>query len=282
MAALGRVVGRLAVARLGGLHTAAAHGVLGRRPGQVATTAAPQSALLDGEGEAHPSRLATLERVCDMQHGSLHAAMPDLQATCTPAGVRDLARRLGVDNRTALRWLAAHLVPKPRGPELPSRWTMDGRPAWCWEHDVIPWLNLSYADPAASLATLTGSSTLTSHFSRRPPRGRYDMPPAARHDSGLLKLAHSPVVAGPPRSQRNGLAGGAGAASGTLHPDADRPCSRPPGRIPRRSPSPIRALRGPSDRPAAALDAAVGVAGRVDTPPSVGRRHAARPRPCRC
>src|SRR6266540_1110529 len=41
-------------------------------------------------------------------------------------------------------------------------------------------------------------------------------------------------------------------------------------RIPRRSPSASRALRGPSDRPAAVLDPAVGGAGRSDTPPRVG------------
>jgi hypothetical protein len=44
-------------------------------------------------------------------------------------------------------------------------------------------------------------------------------------------------------------------------------------RIPRRSPSASRTLRGPSDRPLrAALDPAVGATGRVDTPPRVGRR----------
>ena len=35
---------------------------------------------------------------------------------------------------------------------------------------------------------------------------------------------------GTPRGPLNGLAGGAGAASGPLHPAADRPLSRPPGR----------------------------------------------------
>jgi hypothetical protein len=33
----------------------------------------------------------------------------------------------------------------------------------------------------------------------------------------------------------NGLAGGAGAAAGPLPQAADRPCSQPPGHIPRRS-----------------------------------------------
>jgi hypothetical protein len=35
---------------------------------------------------------------------------------------------------------------------------------------------------------------------------------------------------GTPRGPLNGLAGGAGAAAGPLHPAADRPLSRPPGR----------------------------------------------------
>ena len=56
----------------------------------------------------------------------------------------------------------------------------------------------------------------------------------------------------------DGLAGGAGAASGTLHPDADRPCSRPPGRIPRRCRAVSRALRVPAGPPAAALAPARG------------------------
>src|SRR6266542_1937097 len=53
---------------------------------------------------------------------------------------------------------------------------------------------------------------------------------------------------------RNGLAGSAGAAPGSLHPDADRPLPRPPGQIPRRCRGASRALRVPARPPAAALD----------------------------
>ncbi len=57
--------------------------------------------------------------------------MADLHATCTPAGVGDLARRLGVHSSTVRRWLAGHLLPEPRGPKRPGRWTVDSRPVWC-------------------------------------------------------------------------------------------------------------------------------------------------------
>jgi hypothetical protein len=60
-------------------------------------------------------------------------------------------------------------------------------------------------------------------------------------------------VEGKEQGDWNGLAGGAGAASGTLHPDADRPFSRPPGPIPRRARGASRALRVPAGPPAAAL-----------------------------
>jgi hypothetical protein len=66
--------------------------------------------------------------------------MLDIHATCTPAGVREVARRLGVDSRTVRRWLARHLLPEPRGPKHAGRWTVDSRPVWCWEHDIVPWL----------------------------------------------------------------------------------------------------------------------------------------------
>jgi MerR HTH family regulatory protein len=66
--------------------------------------------------------------------------MPDVHATCTPTGVGDLARRLGVHTSTVRRWLSGHVLPEPRGPDRPGRWTVDNRPAWCWEHDIAPWL----------------------------------------------------------------------------------------------------------------------------------------------
>ena len=52
----------------------------------------------------------------------------------------------------------------------------------------------------------------------------------------------------------NGLAGVAGAASGSLLPNADRPFSRPSGQLPRRCQPRSRALRVPAGPPAAALD----------------------------
>lgn len=77
-----------------------------------------------------------------------NAAMPDLHVTCTPVGVRDLACRLGVDARTVRRWLAGHLLPEPRGRNQPGRWTVDGGPAWCWHHDIVPWLRGDGGVPA--------------------------------------------------------------------------------------------------------------------------------------
>ncbi len=75
-----------------------------------------------------------------------------------------------------------------------------------------------------------------------------------------------------PPGEPNGLAGSAGAASGTLHPDADRPCSRPPGQIPRCCRAASRALRVPAGPPAAALDPDPGCAGRRPRRPPGGRR----------
>jgi hypothetical protein len=66
----------------------------------------------------------------------------------------------------------------------------------------------------------------------------------------------------------NGLA--CGAAAGPLHPAVDRPLSRPPGQIPRRSAAASRALRGPTDRPAAALDPTATAASRDHTAPLAG------------
>jgi hypothetical protein len=33
-----------------------------------------------------------------------------------------------------------HHLPEPRGPEQPGCWTVDGGPAWCWQHDIVLWL----------------------------------------------------------------------------------------------------------------------------------------------
>jgi hypothetical protein len=104
----------------------------------------------------------------------------------------------------------------------------------------------------------------TAHAPRRPVEGRRVTL------SGFAGTAHRPG---------NGLA--CGAAAGPLHPAADRPLSRPCGQIPRRSVAASRALRGPSDRPAAALDPTAAAAGCAYAPPLGGRQHAARPRPRR-
>ena len=80
---------------------------------------------------------------------------------------------------------------------------------------------------------------------------------------------------------RNGLADAAGAAPGTLHPDADRPFSRQAGQIPRRHRAASRALRAtalrvPAGPPAAALDPTPGGAGRRPRRPP-GRLEPSRP-----
>jgi hypothetical protein len=74
----------------------------------------------------------------------------------------------------------------------------------------------------------------------------------------------------------NGLAGGAGATSGPLPPAADRPCSQPPGHIPRHHRAASRALRVPAGPPAAALDPGPGGTGRRPRRPP-GRPAAGRP-----
>jgi hypothetical protein len=61
-----------------------------------------------------------------------------------------------------------------------------------------------------------------------------------------------------------------------LHPNADRPCSRPPGRIPRHHRAASQALRVPAGPPAAALDPGPGGTGRRPRRPP-GRPAAGRP-----
>jgi hypothetical protein len=53
--------------------------------------------------------------------------MGDRHATSTPTGIGDLARRLDIYPSTVRRWLAAHLLPEPRGPG-PARLMDRGRP----------------------------------------------------------------------------------------------------------------------------------------------------------
>jgi hypothetical protein len=78
-----------------------------------------------------------------------------------------------------------------------------------------------------------------------------------KNDGAML-----PRPARPKQPQRRGNGLAFGAAAGPLHPAADRPLSRPPDQIPRRLPVGSRALRGPADRPAAALDPTAAAVGR--------------------
>jgi len=76
----------------------------------------------------------------------------------------------------------------------------------------------------------------------------------------------------------NGLADGAGAASGPLHPDADRPLSRPPGRS-HVAPGPGQGrFCVPAGPPVAALDPGPGGAGWRPRRPWGGRGQAGWPR----
>jgi len=98
--------------------------------------------------------------------------------------------------------------------------------------------------------------------------------------SPAMRTPHSALPAAVRTPHRNGLAGAAGAAPGTLHPDADRPFSRQAGQIPRRHRAASRALRAtalrvPAGPPAAALDPTPGGAGRRP------RRPPGRPEPSR-
>jgi hypothetical protein len=67
----------------------------------------------------------------------------------------------------------------------------------------------------------------------------------------------------------NGLA--CGAAAGAPAPGRGPAVVAAAGHIPRRTAAASRALRGPSDRPAAALDPATGPVGRCHRPPPAGR-----------
>lgn len=49
-----------------------------------------------------------------------------------PVGIREIADRLGVNRQSADNW-------KTRGVLPPPRWTVGGRPAWSWQHDIEPW-----------------------------------------------------------------------------------------------------------------------------------------------
>jgi hypothetical protein len=54
-------------------------------------------------------------------------------STCTPVGIAEIAKRLNVAPRTPSQWRFRGLLPK-------ERWTVGGDPAWCWEHDIQPWV----------------------------------------------------------------------------------------------------------------------------------------------
>jgi DNA-binding transcriptional MerR regulator len=48
-----------------------------------------------------------------------------------PVGAREIAERLGVEQRTVVTWHYRKLLPEPR-------WTVSGNPAWEWR-DVERW-----------------------------------------------------------------------------------------------------------------------------------------------
>ena len=78
----------------------------------------------------------------------------------------------------------------------------------------------------------------------------------------------------------NGLAGGAGAAAGPLHPATDRPLSRPPGQVPRRDRARQGRVASLRDRLRRPLTLARAARAGVHAAPRGGRSQAGRgPKP---
>jgi hypothetical protein len=53
---------------------------------------------------------------------------------CEPVGLIDIARRLKLRPNTLAVYSSTGKLPK-------ARWVISDRPAWCWEHDIMPWRN---------------------------------------------------------------------------------------------------------------------------------------------
>lgn len=56
----------------------------------------------------------------------------DISEDDEPAGLTEIAERLGVQMQTAQNWRTRGVLPEPR-------WTVGGRPAWSWQLDIQPW-----------------------------------------------------------------------------------------------------------------------------------------------
>src|SRR6266511_1558368 len=111
----------------------------------------------------------------------------------------------------------------------------------------------------------------------RPPTtpGQAVDPDAPTPLTPLTRWADGSLASTAESTTRNGLA--VGAAAGTLHPAADRPFARPRGGSHGARATASRALRGPSGRPAAALDPVPAPRAAIHAA-SGWRGHAARPR----
>jgi hypothetical protein len=58
--------------------------------------------------------------------------MADPHAKHEPVGLAEVGQRLDAEPNTVAHWCEHGLLPKPR-------WTVGGRPAWCWRCDIEPW-----------------------------------------------------------------------------------------------------------------------------------------------
>jgi hypothetical protein len=58
--------------------------------------------------------------------------MADQHIKDEPVGLTEIGDRLNAKPDTLERWCNGRLVPEPR-------WTVGGKPAWCWRCDIEPW-----------------------------------------------------------------------------------------------------------------------------------------------
>lgn len=66
-------------------------------------------------------------------HGTIAAMAKPHICRCSPVAAKDIAARLGIPVDTVNKW-------RQRGAMPPERWNVAGASTWCWEQDIVPWL----------------------------------------------------------------------------------------------------------------------------------------------
>lgn len=73
----------------------------------------------------------------DLSGDAGHDTIPDMSrphaCRCEPVATGDIAARLGISVDTVQKWAQRELMPT-------ARWKSGKTSLWCWEQDIVPWL----------------------------------------------------------------------------------------------------------------------------------------------